>query len=67
MVPEMLSNHVVHVSVQLFSSEVLATAMVHEEKLLDILIAVLVDMVGSCLQSYKFVTEGMLLLFSQKY
>lgn len=61
--PEILSNRIVHVSVQLFSSEALATSMVREEKLLDTLIAVLVDIIGSCLQSYEYVTEGRILLF----
>lgn len=56
--PELLSNHLVHVSVQLFSSDVLATTMVREEKLLETLIAVLVDMIGGCLQSYEYVFEG---------
>ena len=52
--PDLLSNHLVHVSVQLFSCDALATTMVLEEKLLHTLVAVLVDMVGQCLQSYDF-------------
>ena len=60
--PEHLSNHIVHVSVQLFSSEALATTMVREEKLLDTLISVLIEIVGKCLHSYEYVTEGMHLL-----
>eukprot|EP00795_Rhopilema_esculentum_P014545 gene14545-5613_t len=56
--PDLLSNHLVHVSVQLFSSEALATTMVREEKLLYTLVGVLVDMIGGCLQSYEYNFEG---------
>ena len=56
--PELLSNHIVHVSVQLFSSEVLATIMVREENLLDTLITALIEIFGGCLQSNDYITEG---------
>eukprot|EP00794_Sanderia_malayensis_P003219 gene3219-3696_t len=46
--PEKLSNNLVHVSVQLFSSDVLAKLMVHEENALHTLVTVLIDMINSC-------------------
>lgn len=57
--PDALSNHMVHVSVQLFSNEQLAFKMVKEENLLFKIIFVLSKMVGECLDNYSLEIEGL--------
>ncbi|XP_066929342.1 E3 ubiquitin-protein ligase ubr3-like [Clytia hemisphaerica] len=56
--PDLLSNHMVHVSVQLFSNEQLAFKMVKEENLLFKIIFVLSKMVGECLDNYSLEVNG---------
>lgn len=56
--PDVLSNHMVHVSVQLFSNETLALKMVKEENLLFKMIFVLSKMIGECLDNYSLEVEG---------
>lgn len=58
---EQLSNSVVHISVQLFSNQILVAKMVTEQNLLHVMIKVIQEMVGITFQPMKVNGKGLTL------
>lgn len=56
---EQLSNSVVHISVQLFSNQVLVAKMVREQNLLHVMIKVIQEMVRTTFQPMKVNGNGL--------